>query len=117
MSFIFTVQPFIRAQSTIVHSYRGKSIYLRCSAHVPFDGKFFWSRYDNRSLVNQTRKFRQYHTYADVIQTSLVIRNVESTDFGIYTCRTESIAGHSEATIHLKGNCFVNNEMCDMSLK
>ena len=109
------VQPSIRLQSSVVYSTLGKSTHLRCSGQVPFDGTFFWSRSDNQSLTNQTQRFRQYHTYADVAQTSLLIRDVEKSDFGFYTCRTESMAGHSEATVELKGNYILNGSFFQLT--
>ena len=105
------VQPLIRAQLSVVYSTIGKSTHLRCSGQVPFDGNFFWSRFDNQSLTNQTQRFRQYHIHVDVAQTSLHIREVEKSDFGLYTCRIESMAGHSGATVELKGNSSLDDSL------
>jgi hypothetical protein len=106
----------IRAQLSVVYSTIGKSTHLRCSGQMPFDGNFFWSRFDNQSLTNQTQRFRQYHSHADVAQTSLHIREVEKTDFGFYTCRIESMAGHNEATVELKGNSILDDSLLRLSL-
>ncbi|CAF2103599.1 unnamed protein product [Rotaria magnacalcarata] len=96
-----TVPPLIQAQSAIFQSSLGKSIQLRCSAVVPFDTKIYWHRIDN----NTTIKFRQEQkqkTAGDVIQTVLYLKEIDKTDFGLYSCIADSKAGQSHATIELR---------------
>ncbi|CAF4147191.1 unnamed protein product, partial [Rotaria magnacalcarata] len=93
--------PLIQAQSAIFQSSLGKSIQLRCSAVVPFDTKIYWHRIDN----NTTIKFRQEQkqkTAGDVIQTVLYLKEIDKTDFGLYSCVADSKAGQSHATIELR---------------
>ncbi|CAF0735622.1 unnamed protein product [Rotaria sordida] len=97
------VIPSIRAQSTLVHSTIGKSIHLRCSATAPFDTLLYWRRIDNHNISNQSNRFRQQQNiHGHILHTTLYIKDIEKTDFGLYACYAESKAGHSKAIIELK---------------
>ncbi|CAM4745743.1 unnamed protein product [Rotaria magnacalcarata] len=109
MNFVFVklkkaiVAPSIRAQSTLIHSNIGKSIHLRCSASAPYDTLLYWRRIDNHNISNQSPRFRQQqNTHGQFLHTTLYIKDVERTDFGLYACYAESKAGHSKAVIELK---------------
>ncbi|CAF3756249.1 unnamed protein product [Rotaria socialis] len=97
------VAPSIRAQSTLIHSSIGKSIHLRCSASAPYDTLLYWRRIDNHNISNQSPRFRQQQNiHGHLVHTTLYIKDVEKTDFGLYACYAESKAGHSKAVIELK---------------
>ena len=102
--FNLLVQPSIRTQSAVVHSSLGKALYLRCSAHVPSDGQILWSRTDQQKFDEQNKIFRQYDLSTNTLQSSLYIKDLDKTHFGLYQCRVESRGGVSSATIELKGN-------------
>jgi hypothetical protein len=109
------VPPSIRTPSTLVHSSIGKSVYLRCSAVVPYDTKLYWRRMDNNTIS----KFRQQQNiHGDVTQISLHIKDIEKPDFGFYACFAESIAGQSHIVIELKGKkkiFFLNFFSCKIN--
>ncbi|CAF4444894.1 unnamed protein product, partial [Rotaria sp. Silwood2] len=97
------VIPSIRAQSTLIHSTIGKSTHLRCSATAPFDTLLYWRRIDNHNISNQSNRFRQQqHIHGHLLHTTLYIKDVEKTDFGLYACYAESKAGQSKSIIELK---------------
>jgi hypothetical protein len=87
----------------LVHSSIGKQTHLRCSATAPFDTLLYWRRIDNNTLSNQSTRYRQQqHIHGDLLHTTLYIKDVEKTDFGLYACYAESKAGRSKAVIELK---------------
>lgn len=98
------VAPSIRAQSTHVHGSIGKSTQLRCSATAPFDTVLHWRRIDNNNTSSQSSRFRQQqHIHGHLLHTTLYIKDIEKTDFGLYACYAESKAGQSKAIIDFKG--------------
>jgi len=97
------VTPSIRAQSTLIHSTIGKSTHLRCSATAPFDTSLYWRRIDDNNISSQSTRFRQQqHIHGDLLHTTLYIKDLEKSDFGLYACFAESKGGRSKAVIELK---------------
>ncbi|CAF4587642.1 unnamed protein product [Rotaria sp. Silwood1] len=95
--------PSIRAQSTLIHGTIGKSTHLRCSATAPYDTLLYWRRIDNHNMSSQSNRFRQQQNiHGHLLHTTLYIKDVEKTDFGLYACYAESKAGQSKAVIELK---------------
>ncbi|XP_060524472.1 neurotrimin-like isoform X2 [Cylas formicarius] len=93
--------PMIWIQNQLVGAYEGQQITLECHSEAFPKSINYWTR-ETGEILSQNGKFEAtYQTSSYKIQTSLLIRKVEQSDYGNYRCVAKNSLGETDGTIQL----------------
>lgn len=101
-------KPEIRLRNYRLGQYLGKGTILECLVRAGPQGTILWLR-GEEPIPRNSNKYRTelYQENLDTDTLSLRIRDIQITDFGVYTCKASNILGEDEKQMVLYGKLSV----------
>lgn len=103
---LFTVAPVIWLANKVVKATIGQDLQLYCHVDAFPLPQNYWIRKDGQVIdPNNDERYRVTKEEKDLYKTlfTLVIYNVKSSDFGVYSCYANNSVGSKEDSLHIVG--------------